>query len=389
MNKDSIYFTINKLLRTAVFIFIDTFFSMYFFKLVNYQIFPMAKYYLFTYLFLFVGFFIIRKSIKKEIKVGYYRLSVSLLAIYLTLILLLKENIPKYISLIGLIKGLAEGLYYYPTNIFDTEKISNENRKKYSGLLNTFSTLISIIVPIILGIFLDKYSYIKIGKVMLVFIILMLINSFFIKDEPYKKNKFSYKEFKNYIKNKPIFNKVSIIRILEGLTYSSSALNVIMTLYTITYIENNTHYGIFNSVLSFISLITTTIYAYKKSHKEKNIIIITNVLTILSLIYLLISPSVYSLILYLIIYNSVITYVILISKNKVVNLTNEYHKIKNEFKAEYHLYIEFNLFKGRLISYLIFLFIGLLNNIFYFKILIIIGIISYFILLYILREINE
>ena len=224
---------------------------------------------------------------------------------------------------------------------------------------------------------------------MLVFIILMLINSFFIKDEPYKKNKFSYKEFKNYIKNKPIFNKVSIIRILEGLTYSSSALNVIMTLYTITYIENNTHYGIFNSVLSFISLITTTIYAYKNSHKEKNIIIITNVLTILSLIYLLINPSVYSLILYLTIYNIVITYVILISKNKVVNLTNEYHKIKNEFKAEYHLYIEFNLFKGRLISYLIFLFIGLLNNIFYFKILIIIGIISYFILLYILREINE
>lgn len=107
------------------------------------------------------------------------------------------------------------------------------------------------------------------------------------------------------------------------------------------------------------------------------------------MIYLLINPSIYSLILYLTIYNSVITYVILISKNKVVNLTNEYHKIKNEFKAEYHLYIEFNLFKGRLISYLIFLFIGLLNNIFYFKILIIIGIISYFILLYILREINE
>ena len=362
---------------------------MYFFKLVNYQIYPMAKYYLFTYIFLFIGFFIIRKFIKKEIKVGYYRLSVSLLAIYLTLILLLKENIPKYISLIGLIKGLAEGLYYYPTNIFDTEKISNENRKKYSGLLNTVSTLISIIVPIILGIFLDKYSYIKIGKVMLVFIILMLINSFFIKDEPYKKNKFSYKEFKKYIKDKPIFNKVAIIRILEGLTYSSSALNVIMTLYTIIYFENNTHYGIFNSVLSFISLITTTIYAYKNTHKEKNIIIITNVLTILSLIYLLINPSVYSLTLYLIIYNSVITYVILISKNKVVNLTNEYHKIKNEFKAEYHLYIEFNLFKGRLISYLIFLFIGLLNNIFYFKILIIIGIISYFILLYILKEINE
>lgn len=91
MNKDSMIFTINKLIRAMVFIFIDTFFSLYFFKLVNYQIFPMAKYYLFSYIFLFIGFFLIRKYIKKEIKIGYYRLSISLLAIYLTLILLLKS----------------------------------------------------------------------------------------------------------------------------------------------------------------------------------------------------------------------------------------------------------------------------------------------------------
>lgn len=389
MNKDSMIFTINKLIRAMVFIFIDTFFSLYFFKLVNYQILPMAKYYLFSYIFLFIGFFLIRKYIKKEIKIGYYRLSISLLAIYLTLILLLKENISTYISIVGVIRGLAEGLYYYPTNIFDTEKIKNEHRKKYSGLLNTANTLICIITPIILGFFLDKYSYTNVGKVMLLFIIIMLINSFFIKDEPYKIKEFNFKEFKQYIKNKPIFNKISTIRILEGLSYSSSALNIIMTLYTIIYLKNNTNYGIFNSILSFISLITTTIYAYKKTNKEKNIILTTNILTIISLIYLLFKPSIYSLIIYLIIYNSVITYTILISKNKVVNTTNEYAEIKNRYKAEYHLYIEYNLFIGRLIGYLIFIFIGLLNNIFYFKILIIVGIISYFILLNILKDINE
>lgn len=349
----------------------------------------MAKYYLFSYIFLFIGFFLIRKYIKKEIKIGYYRLSISLLAIYLTSILLLKENISTYISIIGVIRGLAEGLYYYPTNIFDTEKIKNEHRKKYSGLLNTANTLICIITPVILGFFLDKYSYTNVGKVMLLFIIIMLINSFFIKDEPYKIKEFNFKEFKQYIKNKPIFNKISTIRILEGLTYSSSALNIIMTLYTIIYLKNNTNYGIFNSILSFISLITTTIYAYKKTNKEKNIILTTNILTIISLIYLLFKPSIYSLIIYLIIYNSVITYTILISKNKVVNTTNEYAEIKNKYKAEYHLYIEYNLFIGRFIGYLIFIFIGLLNNIFYFKILIIVGIISYFILLNILKDINE
>ena len=67
MNKDSSFFTVNKLLRSMVFIFIDTFFSLYFFTLVNYRILPMAKYYLFTYLFLFIGFFLIRNFMKKEI----------------------------------------------------------------------------------------------------------------------------------------------------------------------------------------------------------------------------------------------------------------------------------------------------------------------------------
>lgn len=389
MNKDSSFFTVNKLLRSMVFIFIDTFFSLYFFTLVNYRILPMAKYYLFTYLFLFIGFFLIRNFMKKEIKIGYYRISLGLLAIYLTLILLLKENIAKYIVILGIIKGLAEGFYYYPTNIFDTEKITNENRKKYSGILNTVNTFISIILPIILGVFLDKYSYVKVGKVVMIFIIIMFLNSFLIKDAKYTKKNFDIEKFRKYIKTKEIFKSVAIIRILEGLTYSSSALNVVMTLYSIIFLKNNTHYGAFNSVLAIISLITTTIYAYSAGKKDKKIIIFTNVITSLSLGYLFFKASIYSLSLFLIIYNSFITYVILLSKNKVANITNEYKEVQNKYKAEYHLYIEFYLALGRLIGYLLLVFISIFDNIFYFKILILIGIVSYITLLCFLKRINE
>ena len=389
MNKDSSFFTVNKLLRSMVFIFIDTFFSLYFFTLVNYRILPMAKYYLFTYLFLFIGFFLIRNFMKKEIKIGYYRISLGLLAIYLSLILLLKENIAKYIVILGIIKGLAEGFYYYPTNIFDTEKITNENRKKYSGILNTVNTFISIILPIILGVFLDKYSYVKVGKVVMIFIIIMFLNSFLIKDAKYTKKNFDIEKFRKYIKTKEIFKSVAIIRILEGLTYSSSALNVVMTLYSIIFLKNNTHYGVFNSVLAIISLITTTIYAYSAGKKDKKIIIFTNVITSLSLGYLFFKASIYSLSLFLIIYNSFITYVILLSKNRVANITNEYKEVQNKYKAEYHLYIEFYLALGRLIGYLLLVFISIFDNIFYFKILILIGIVSYITLLCFLKRINE
>ena len=58
MNREFNIFTINKLLRIIVFIFIDTFFSVYFFNLVNYDLLPIAIYNLFIYVGLFSSFYL-------------------------------------------------------------------------------------------------------------------------------------------------------------------------------------------------------------------------------------------------------------------------------------------------------------------------------------------
>ena len=68
---------------------------------------------------------------KKNNKVPYFRIGISLQALYISLIMLLKENIINYIILVGMLKGLADGFYYFPKNILNTEKITNDTRQLF------------------------------------------------------------------------------------------------------------------------------------------------------------------------------------------------------------------------------------------------------------------
>lgn len=389
LNKKAKSFTINKLLRTIVLIFIDTFFSVYFFTLCNYEILPMAKYYLIEYIALPIGFFLIRKAIKNNLKLPYYRISISLLGVYLAIILLLKERLVDYYLVVAFIKGLANGFYYYPTNVFDAEIISNEERVKYGGLLNTVNTMLNIIIPLILGFILTKFSYINTGKIFMIIIIMMFVLSFNMTDLNYNQKKFEMKKFINYLKKVPELRSIIQIRFLEGLTYSSSVLNVIISIYSIIYLKTNLNIGILNSALAVISLITTTLFAYKTGKKDKMLINISLCLISLSLCLILIIPNIYTLIIYLIINNSLITFINILDKTKVTDFTNKYEIIKNTYKAEYHLLLEYIINLGRITGYIILVIISLFGNIEYFRIITGISLLSFIVLLIKLKKIHE
>ena len=66
--------------------------------------------------------------------------------------MILKENIVHYIVFIGILKGIADGFYFFPKNILDTEKISNQDRQKYSGTVNVINNIVSIAIPFITSI---------------------------------------------------------------------------------------------------------------------------------------------------------------------------------------------------------------------------------------------
>lgn len=335
MSEKKSIFVIN-ILKNIISVYFDTFFVLYFFQVANYEVIPLAKYYIILYLFIGIGFLLIRNSMKKNIKVPYFQLGISMQALYIALIMLLKDKIINYIFLVGIVKGIADGFYYYPKSILDSEKISNENRQKFTGIVNTINQITSIIIPLCLGVLLTFMSYTDLGKVFFILFIIMFLVSFWINDEKHYDKKFEMSKFLKLIKRNCSIKNSLLVPILSGLTYSSGVMGLIITLYKINIFKTNLNLGFVDSITAALSLLICILYSSKIKLKHfKFISIFSGFVSLISLLLFSIIPNVGTLIFYLLVRYSFILIISLISENVVVNLTN-CEEIKNDFKAEYY-----------------------------------------------------
>lgn len=382
-------FTLINILRNIVTIYFDTFFAIYFFNLTNYEILPLAKYYVLVYASLLLGFWLLKNVIKKNTKVPYYRIGISLTAVYLALIMILKEKIVDYIYLVAIIKGLGEGFYYYPRNVLNASKISNSERKKYDGIVNSVNQVSSIVIPLLLGILLTFYNYTQIGKVVFIIMIVIFVLSFFVKEEignNHPSNVWSF--FKKIIKNKKI-KEVLLIQFFKGFTLSSGVIVAVMTIYKMLYFESNLLIGSINSILGLLTFFTSLMYATKiKKTYYRPLIIITLVLLVISLTILGIKPNIYIFIVYLVVYATGATLIALLSNTILNNKTNDL--IIKFNKEEYHLILETVLGVSRISGYIILLIIGIIGNGFLIKYILFASIIPFTLLaIYLIKNINE
>jgi len=376
MSEKSVMFLVN-VLKNIINVYFDTFFVFYFFKVANYEVLPLAKYYLTLYLFVGIGFYLVRNAMKKNIKVPYFRIGISLQAIYIAMIMLLKENIINYIYLVGFTKGIADGFFHFPKNIMETEKINNNERQKYSGMVNTINKISAIVVPLILGIALTYMSYTDLGKIFFLLFIVMFIISFYIDDkEYYPDKKMETKKFINILKkNKDIRNSL-IVPFLAGFTYSSGVMATIVTLTKINIFKTNLNLGFVDSACAVVFLLICILYTSKiKKEYFGKLSIISGIISFITLVIFAIKPSVVILIVYLLVCNSFIGLINLISNNLNNNLSN-CMELKENFKAEYYMARDLLFSISRCTGYLLLLIVCLVFGMEYINYILIISAIS-------------
>ena len=382
-------FTIIAILRNIVAVYFSTFFAIYFFKLVNYELLPMAIYYLLFHLFITISFWLLRRTIRHGYKVAYYRIGISLMALYLALIMLLKEDIVKYIYVVAIIKGLSEGFYYYPRNILNTEKIKSNERRKYDGLISAINELVSIVMPFILGILLTLYDYITIGKYVFIIMIVIFFLSFFVKEEENDRGNVKMLSFfRRTWANKKIRHNY-IIQFLKGFTISSGVLIVVMTIYKILFFQSNFKIGSLNSILGIITFLASILYASKKKKNwYKPLMIGTLVIISIMLTILSIKPTDYAFIIYLVVYAFGITIISLITDTINANRSNDL--VLKFYREEYQLALETFLGISRFLGYALLLVIGLFNNIDFLKYILFFSIIPLTLLvIYLMKDIDD
>ena len=379
-------FSLINIMRNIVSIYFDTFFAIYFFNLTNYEILPFAKYYLVVYFVTLLSFWYLSSSSKLKYKVYYYRIGISFMALYLALIMLFKEDIVNHIYLVAFIKGLAEGFYFYPRNILNSTKINNKERKHYNGIINAINQASAIIVPLLLGIFLTYYSYVDIGKVVFILMIVIFFLSYHVKDDDKSEDSMGLIKFYRKVKRDDLVQCALIMQFLQGFTVGSGVLVGVMTIYKILYFESNLYIGILNSVLGLMTCITCIIYAKsKKTSSFKSISVITLVLITVSLVSLGINPSNVMFMVYLVIYAIGVTLITLTADNIIINASN--HVFIKFHRADYHLFLETLLEIARILGYLVLLCIGIVGRISFLKYILFFSIVPFTLLvIYVIRS---
>jgi len=350
---------IHILFKSVISVYFDAFFVLYFFKVANYNIIPIVEYYIYQYLFLFIGFFVIKNMMKKNVKVPFLRIGISSQALYISMIMLLKDNIINYIFLVGALRGISNGLYYYPQSLLNSEKIKNEERTKLDGLVYAITNLASIIIPIILGFLLTYLSYIEVGKIIFLFFIIMFILSFKIKDKSYTTKKLNLKGFINLVKKSKNVKKALIMPFLSGLTFFSGAYYLLITLNKVINFDTNFKLGIVEGICAFISLLISVLYSVKLTNSKKSFWLkISGIATFISLVIYAINPTLTTFSLVLIINSSFVWLFNLVEITIGVDITNQ-KEIQSAFKEEYLLGRELALTTSRCLGFIIVLIVSI------------------------------
>lgn len=361
MDKEKRIIFVTDILNSMTTVYFNTFFVLYFFNVANYEVIPLAKYYITTYLFIGIGFILISKLIKNNYKVESFRIGIALRALYVALIMLLKEKIINYIYLVAIIDGLSNGFYSYPKNLLNSEKIINEDRQKYSGLINTICQIISIVIPLLLGVVLTYFSYIQVGKAFFILFTIMYLISFGLKDKVHYKKHIEFKKFFNIAKSDKNLRYALLKPFLSGLTISSGVMYLIITLYKIYNFKTNLNLGLVTSICSFVCLIGCVIFRFIKKKNFNKVMLFSGILSFITILLFAFFPSRISLILFMFIDNLFITFIALISNMTVTNYSNR-KEIKENLKPEFYLVIDIMFMISRVLGYtlllLVCLFIG-------------------------------
>lgn len=374
ISKSAKFLIASDLIYTLTALFVQTFLVAYFLKVTNESITQISIYYIIVFLLLGVGNIVLGKlvKIKSEHSTKILSVGITIRALFILFIVLLKENIAIYFPIVAVLYGISEALYWVPHESIYIDVTNNENRKDYMAIKKILSKITNIIAPIILGSSIELYSFTKIAIYIFILSLIQIIISLNIKvknNDNNIENKYDLKEFvQKYSKNEKI-SKYTKSAIAYGVIESS--IQTLVVIITIMTFKTSFNLGILTSIFAVCSMIA--LYFYKKLYNKNNskmILYICAVLILIGVIGLVFDINKISLIIYNLFYTVCIAVLGTIYDAKKGDLVKECNIAK--YKVEYIVYVELFITIGRICGYILMLIAGLFNNISIFKILLLI-----------------
>ena len=357
-------------------IFLDVFLAAYFYKISEQNIFYLSIYNIVGWISATIGAFLVANIIKCHDKVKLYRFGSIIKSLYIFMIIILGEKIVNYVYIIGIMYGISTATTGFPYNMIESENISSAERSKYIGFASAITEIITLIVPIILGVYISFKTYQIAAILILLFSILKLILSFNIKNRNVQKSKVKLKEFWNIAKKDSTLIKLYFIEFFKGIN-RYGVMSLVVSLLIIYQTNNELELGEWTSLFSLFTIIAMYLFGkYYDPTKKKKLLSCSLIILMASFICVLYKINMKTVVFYNIAYYVFMNIILKITEVNLFDYSNK-EPFKHNYNTEYFIFRELFLNVGRTLGYIFLLiFVGLTQNIEYINILFIFIILS-------------
>lgn len=379
-------------LKKIMTIFLGPFLTAYFIKTSNESMVDLSIYYIFSYLLLGIGSFIVASIVKNKFRIGMFRLGVVFNFIYIMTIVLLREKIVDNLWLISILYGISQSAYWFPYNLFVIDKIENSERTNYTVKKNLIVSSIGVLFPIILGTTITITNFELTSIIILAISLVQIILSFMLTPDKHvsQLNKYNMVETWNRIKKNKQVKKMLLVEFLVGFTISDGALGTLITILIFNAFKTNMNLGIITSISTILSMCAIKLYGkIFKNKSDKKILMFSSIIPVISVLTVLFNTNNITIIIYCLCYEIFVSGIL--SLNRSIRLFNisDSKIINKEDQSEFFSIREGILNVGRMVSYSFLLLSGISGNVKMLNIALIILTISILIMGFILKDIEK
>lgn len=379
-------------LKKIMTIFLGPFLTAYFIKTSNESMVDLSIYYIFSYLLLGVGTFVVASIVTNKFRIGMFRVGVVFNFIYIMAIVLLREKVVENLWLISILYGISQSTYWFPYNLFVINKVENSERTSYTVKKNLIVYSIGVLFPIILGTAITITNFELTAIVILIISVIQIILSFmFTPDNSVSKlKKYNMVETWNKIKKNKQIKKIFLVEFLIGFSVSDGALGTLITILIFNAFKTDMNLGIITSISTILSMGAIKLYEKNfKNKSDKKILIFSSIIPVISVLALLFSTNNVTIIIYNLCYEIFVHGILELNRSiRLFNISDS-SIIKNEDQTEFFSIREGILNFGRILSYSILLFAGISRSTMMLNIALIVLTLSILIMGFVLKDIEK
>lgn len=345
-------------MRNVTDLFLGTFLVSFIMHISPSQIVSVGMYRLFEYAALLVGTLAIANLCKRYSKTLVFALNEIPKIALLVALVFLGDNAVEYIIPLGLLYGVGEAMYHLPMSTMVSEKTNDQTLKLYMGSKTAINYAVRLIVPVVLGFFIDTGSFVQVANVLLILSVIELVLCCFLSPSRHRSKKpVDIVGFMRCMFRFPVVRHLFALEVCRG--FSAGMLVTVITMYTVFMFKTDLNLGILTTVFSIFSIVSSWFlgkYVHVRNYTAVLKICLSMILV--GMIWFICDVTPLTFLIYNFVYATAFVLLDQIGVFNMYRLSNS-KCVTSNHRVEYLCFCEMALFIGRWTSCVALLYIGL------------------------------